>query len=420
MRLRYSFKLMLIAFSVVAVCIGLFAVRLHVARRQREAVAALRAADVSVWYSYETSSGRPAMNVPDPLADTPGRGYSDVSKWKVWLGRQFGRDFAFDVGHVYRGTPLSADLVARLPQLRGLEHLQLSIGKGFDDAAWQALQQCRQIDQLTLEREHFEPVRRLKGLAALDQLQGLTIENGDLTIEDAREIADLSHLQELSLGLVGLTNDALLPLAKLKNLELLHLKHRGHGKEVTAAGIAFISQMPKLRSLELARIPSLNDDVFSQLEAVTSLESLNFDQAEITGAEIHRLSRLPKLKTLNLIGTKVDDIAMQKLAEFKQLEVLDISFTNVTDAGFTHVAALSNLRSLTVSGDTITDDGLAEILRLTQLEELIIGRTNATDDGLKHLAKLPKLRALRLNENPKITKAGVAAFKAALPECNVY
>jgi hypothetical protein len=42
-----------------------------------------------------------------------------------------------------------------------------------------------------------------------------------------------------------------------------------------------------------------------------------------------------------------------------------------------------------------------------------------TDHGLAHLCGMSKLQELRLNECKNLTQAGVRAFKAALPQCEV-
>jgi hypothetical protein len=419
--LRYSFKALLVLFTLAAMCIGISAVRWHSARGQRDVVAALRAVDATIWYKYETWDGEPRINVPDPLADSRWMSPVDIPAWKIWLGRKLGRDFVFDVSHVYKGgQPLAGELVARLPDLRGLDHLQLNVGEGFDDDAWHALLRCRQIRRLTLERAHREPTRRLAGLASLGQLEVLEISFGDFTAEDAQEVARLPQLRELTLTMVGTTDDALQSLALLKNLESLQLVHRGFGREVTIAGVEFVTQLPKIRSLTLARLPKLDDRLFSHLKLVRGLKSLNVDQATITGSELRQLASLPKLLELNLIGTRVDDEAMEKLAALTLLESLDISGTRVSDAGLMHLGSLKNLRKLNISRNALTDVGAAEISRLTQLEELLIGDNAMSDASLTQFANLSKLRSLWLGGNSRITHQGVAELKVALPECNVY
>ncbi len=412
MRFRYSIKTLLIVTTVVAVIAGYFGLRLKQAAQQQAAVKGLQAAGASVSYEekYRWRHG------PNVTGWTP-RTLSE--RWDEWQAKCFGLDFVYCVQRVYYGLPASSDFFLHVQRLPELPELDVSVQKGFSDAAWASLLECGPVEKLTIQREPHADTRRLTGLSRLNRLRGLVIEGGELTLADAREIAQLTGLHELELHMVATSDDAIQPLANLKSLETFDLMHIGLGKNVTASGLAFVARMPMLRSLTLDRLPSLNDDVFSHLESITHLESLNLDQATITGAEVQRLARLPNLKTLNLIGTQVDDEAMKKLAELTQLESLDISFTKVTDAGLKHVGSLNKLRSLRASGNAITDAGMAELSRLTQLEELMIGNNEVSDAGLKQLAQLSNLRALWLGGNSKVTKQGVAKLKAALPNCNI-
>ena len=50
--------------------------------------------------------------------------------------------------------------------------------------------------------------------------------------------------------------------------------------------------------------------------------------------------------------------------------------------------------------------------------ELILADTQITDEGLKEMAKLQKLKMLRIR-GTKVTKAGVAELKKALPNCQI-
>jgi internalin A len=324
----------------------------------------------------------------------------------------------FDIGHVYIFHPPSADLAQRLADLRGLDTLHLSIKHGFDDDAWRALLRCRQVVNLRLDRDQIGSVRPLRGLASLNQLHSLTVDGGEITVEDARAIAGLRNLRELTLDLVSVTDESLQPFSQLKKLESFRLTHRGTGRNTTASGIAFFNRLANLRTLGLGRLESLDDQVFSQLETMTQLESLNLEQAAITGSEIERLTRLPKLRELILAGTKVDDATMQKLSELTQLDSLDIAYTKVTDAGLKHVGSMKNLRLLYISGNKITEAGTAEIARLSQLQYLFIGNAELHDEALIELQKLTELRTIWMGGN-RVTAEGIAKFKAALPKCDV-
>ena len=360
------------------------------------------------------------MNTPDPLATGPQEGMANASRSQVWLGRRFGRDFAFDVNYICAFQPLSPHLINKVSTLRALDHLQVDIRRPFEDEAWRALLGCHQIAKLTLKRDQIGTARPLTGLSALGQLRCLTVDGGDITVDDAREIAKLQNLRELTLSLVSVTDESLQPFGELPNLEQFSLKHRGTGPNRTAAGVSILARLPKLRALELGHLVKLDDQVFSQVESMIQLESLSLPQAAVTGSGIERLSRLPKLKALYLAGTKVDDTAMPQLAKMTQLESLDISYTKVTDVGLKHIASLQHLRSLSAGGNPITDAGIAEIAQLPQLVELMIGNANVSNAGLAKLEKLPKLISIHLSGNPKVNQAGIAKLKAALPNRNVY
>jgi Leucine-rich repeat (LRR) protein len=421
MRLRYSFKTLLIAFTLLAVCIGTFGVRLHRANRQRDAVAELRAAGATVMYGYESSNGTPMMNVADPLGSPNLNAYSpEISRWKLWLGRRFGRDFVFDVGYVYKSSPISADLVRRVTDLRNLGHLQLDVRRPFDDDAWSALRECRQVEKLSLQRDQIGDARSLKGLAALKQLQALAVDGGEITVDDAREIAKLKDLRELDLGLVSVTDESLEPFGKLKKLESFKLTHRGTGRNEAAAGVAFVSHLRNLRSLELARLEMLDDEVFAKLESLKLLETLSLEGAKITGAELHRLTRLPKLKELNLTGVQLNEQALETIGKLTRLESLWMPYANLTDAGLEHIAAMPNLRMLSVSGNRITDAGVAEIARLPRLNVLSLVSCDVRDAGLKHLEKLSQLHSVWLSGNEHLSIQAIAQLRAAMPQCNVY
>jgi Leucine-rich repeat (LRR) protein len=308
----------------------------------------------------------------------------------------------------------------RLRDLRSIESLHLKVGQEFSDEAWRTLLTCRSVDRLRLERYQFSPTRPLAGLSAWTQLRSLTVEGGEFSAADAQETACLPNLRQLTLSTVDATDAVLALLVALRRLEVFELTHAGHGRNVTSGGVAFLADLPKLRFLALARLPSIDDDICTHLEKMTQLESLNLDQATVSGASFDRLAGLTRLKSLNLIGTRVDDAAMEQLTRLPQLEELDVGHTRITDAGLAHISALRKLRRLNVAGNNLTDAGVASLAELKQLDELMLAGTAVTDAGLKHLAGLPKLRSLWLGAQANVTPAAVAELKKSLPACSVY
>jgi hypothetical protein len=430
MKIRFSFKTLLIFVTLVAIAVGSFGVRLNSSHRQRNAVAALTTAGLRVSYDYETPSMR-GLSI-DPFND-PTYVNQKATLWaiepigpvRLWLGRRFGRDFVCDVREVYANQPLPPDLVRRIGDLRSIEFLQLNarqhinVQEPFSDEAWQAFVACRNVERLKLDRDQFNPTRRLAGLAAWQQLRSLTVEGGEFNLVDAQEVARLTGLEHLSLQLVKTNDEILVPLARLKRVEDFSLTHAGHGHEVTAGGVAFLADLPHLRVLTLARMPSMTDEICSVLEKMPQLESLNLDQASVNGSSFDRLARLKNLKLLNLIGTHVNDAALEKLSRLTQLEELDLSSTRVTDAGVKHLAALVNLRFLRLGGNPITDEGIRSLAALTELQVLTLSHTELTDAGLNHLSGLTNLSTLWLGSEVKVSPAAVAELKKQLPSCQI-
>ena len=89
------------------------------------------------------------------------------------------------------------------------------------------------------------------------------------------------------------------------------------------------------------------------------------------------------------------------------------------DERLKEVSKLQNLTHLYLHTTKITDDGLKELAKLQQLQQLnLMFPAQITDEGLKEMAKLQKLEWLSLT-GTKVTEAGVAELKKALPNCRI-
>ena len=75
---------------------------------------------------------------------------------------------------------------------------------------------------------------------------------------------------------------------------------------------------------------------------------------------------------------------------------------------------------LTLSGTRVTDGGLRTIAALRSVRALSLESDDITDAGLGHLEALKPLEVLLLASRPKVTDAGVARLKKALPRCDIH
>ncbi|MCW1921153.1 hypothetical protein OKA05_01220 [Luteolibacter arcticus] len=97
---------------------------------------------------------------------------------------------------------------------------------------------------------------------------------------------------------------------------------------------------------------------------------------------------------------------------------LDLSSSTVTDNGAKILANAAELKSLRLSETTVTDAALEALVKLPKLESLNLYGTQVTNEGILKLAELKNLKKLYLWQT-KVDAAGVQAFKAKLPGCEV-
>jgi hypothetical protein len=97
-----------------------------------------------------------------------------------------------------------------------------------------------------------------------------------------------------------------------------------------------------------------------------------------------------------VLGRGATDADLAGLCELRELEILALSGSRVTDDGLRTIAALRSVRALSLEGDDITDAGLRHLEALNTLEVVLLARC------------------------PKVTDAGVARLKKALPRCEIH
>jgi hypothetical protein len=109
---------------------------------------------------------------------------------------------------------------------------------------------------------------------------------------------------------------------------------------------------------------------------------------------------------------------MKELARLEHLEVLILAFTNIKGHGLMDLAPLAKLEALYLSVQT--EEGLKGLAPLQQLRALHLSGSEVTDAGLRELSHMKGLKILNFSRNSFLTEDGIAAFKAALPDCQIY
>ena len=115
----------------------------------------------------------------------------------------------------------------------------------------------------------------------------------------------------------------------MKQLRSLNL---WHAKGFSGRGLARLRPMAHLRFLDLSH-SSVTDDGLIGLAALKQLDGLGLRGTNITGAGLAHLTALQKMTTLCLYASKVTDDGLVGIKEMIQLQRLDLYDTGITDGG---------------------------------------------------------------------------------------
>ncbi len=276
---RFSLRTFLIGITLF--CIVL-AWRLHRAKEQRDAAAAIHAAGGWAYYDYQFTDPK-SVDI-DPLA----------RPWEPdWLLKLVGIDFFHDVVSVNlvynEDGPQRLDnnkpptnIAPQLAQFRRLRFLFMS-GAWVDDAG-------------------MAEVGKLRHLEKLYQWEGQHI-----TDTGAEHLRGLPRLRFIHLGSSQVGDKGIAAIASLPSLEGVSMQRN----KISDAGLAHFTGHPKLKELWIGNImaPSpITDAGVVHLAKIPNLEELDLQFTQVTVAGLKPLQTLPKLKNLMLDGSTANDL----------------------------------------------------------------------------------------------------------------
>jgi hypothetical protein len=118
--------------------------------------------------------------------------------------------------------------------------------------------------------------------------------------------------------------------------------------------------------------------------------------------------------------TQLTDERLQRLPVLPKLGLLKVANNplELTEKAIRHLAEYPSLNQLDLTKIPATEESLMRLAELKQLWGLILDGTKTTDRVLAELQKMLNLNKLTINNTPA-TEAGVKAFKAAKPNCQV-
>ncbi|NLY00187.1 MAG: protein kinase [Rhodopirellula sp.] len=379
-------------------------------------------ATVQVWNDpgKVTFEARPA-----PVGNTPSREPDrEAAEWVL----QKGGKLTVRVGEQWR----ELKAIAELPEEGfSVTAIDLSGNTSVGDEVFERLNGLTALGALNLDKTRVTG-RGLEKLQSATVLRVLRMEETRINDATLPQLKGLAALEQLFLTGTAVTDAGLQQLGDLVNMSLLVL----NSTQVTGPGLKYLHGMKSLDDICLSASP-LEDSGIEHLKAFKSLTNLGINDTRVTDAGIAHLQELPNLTFIAMHGTQVTDAGLACL-EGLPLESLAAGWTKITGPGF---AALKSLKSLEIGGKLISDATLEAIAGLTKLECLMLTDTAVTDNGLRFVAGFPNLKTLSLQGAPvtdkglehlkalkltelrlggtQVTAAGVAALKAARPECKI-
>ncbi|MDY3557770.1 TIGR02996 domain-containing protein [Gemmata sp. JC673] len=286
---------------------------------------------------------------------------------------------------------ITADSVRRIGRWRTLRRLSLT-GDTITDAALPHLAQLNGLEELDLSYTRITD-EGLQHLAPLTALRALNLSRTALTARGLRTVAALPRLRKLILRDMPLGAAELNELTRMPALEELDLWDDFPNRQLDAAFLAPLEDVPALHSLALNGWgdPSWTvPERLLSLRRLRGLEELKTWDLELGNDGLAAVCELPRLARLHYAGHLVTG-GLHVLAGVPGLLALKLDCTGITDNEFTCLGVLQSLRWLDLSNSPITDAGLKYLEALPALLTLILDHTSISDSGL-HAIKLPSLR----------------------------
>jgi len=202
-------------------------------------------------------------------------------------------------------------------------------------------------------------------LASLGQATGGTIGSSGNMLADAKPAGPAPLSPVLTMN-VPAADPTVIDALKKTGLLVLPLSKVNNQLEVSAVNVrtltdAQVAELVKLSSqivwLKLGDT-QLTDAALTSIARLKNLQKLHLERTRITDAGLKRLTGLPYLEYLNLYGTQITDVGLTSLAELKALRSVYVWQTKVTESGI--IALKKALPNVEVVGG-MSENGVAVV-----------------------------------------------------------
>ena len=196
-------------------------------------------------------------------------------------------------------------------------------------------------------------------MAKLKNLKVLAVDFLWISEDGVQSIVGLNNLQELYMAETTIGNEAVELFAMFPKLKKLRLARN----QIDASGVANLPKIKLLEVLDLSECAQLFDDAMPPLAELKNLKELNLWRLNISDAGIEPLQGLTAMESLNLDNTRLSDEGTRFLSDMKMLTFLHLGSTQITDDGLAPLKGLTKLKDLKVTRTAVTKDGVAELAK---------------------------------------------------------
>jgi hypothetical protein len=388
-RLRLSLRSLVFLVLVLGATFGWI---FNQAEHQRVAVATIERAGGEIAYDWQIT---PVVMGPRVVYQID---LDRKPKWPKWLVAALGVDVFGSPRHIVLSQGDTNELMGSVALLSSTESLVIKRGGTPLTNAGLA---------------HLRGMTRLKSLSLSGEMR--------ISRNGLESLEGMTSLRNLSIYSTPLSDDDLLCIGKLKNLETFcHCEpHWGAAGLIHLADLSYLideidvgfssSGMTNVGFVPTDFSPRITDKGLSYLRGLVGLKTLNLSGNRVTTAGLVHLQGMKRLEELWLLRDKITDIA--PIRNLPNLCRLYLSENPLNDEGLSGVSELRGLQELALDGTKVTDDGLSILGKLPALTSLILSNSVLSDFGLAHVAESPVLECLDVS-NTRITDMGLIQLKS--------
>jgi hypothetical protein len=234
----------------------------------------------------------------------------------------------------------------------------------FHDALWRRFEHVSRIDA---PRNTRSPRFLPPDLSSLTDLEMATVADNGSPAEMWESLATAPALRALAFNFDRrLDPNGCHWLLRCERLEYLTCRGR-----VDDEGLNFLAGLHNLRDLRIYDCRSATDAGFDAMKGLQKLESLCFDESNMSDRGLKSLSLLPHLKYLRpAVGPnippsawRITDDGLRSLAGLRELEYLEIA-ANARGLDLGGIGEMPRLVCLTIFSQAFTDDSLPELMKI--------------------------------------------------------